>query len=1086
MKSNRQGKGIQLVGALVVLGLAGAGIFAAEPPPYGIIDLGTLPDAPQSHAYGVNELGQVVGVAGTTSSDGVAFLFTDANGNGQSDPGEMIDLGTFGGPQAIAYEVNNLGHAAGMATNDVETNPNGWPTHQGRPFIYRDGELINLGYYPPHDWLTLASAINDLGQVVGRAGDMYTTGLAVLWDPETFEMTSLPNLPGHTRLGRAAFDINNQGIVTGAVSPSDAAFDVVAVIWQEIGGDWEATSLGALPEGAHFKAASVAMAINDVGQVVGWSWASNPDYPEAYPNHAFLVTPEDGSWYRDDDLDGINDLILDLGTLGGMHSNAWGINNSGAVVGYAQHTPGDYHGHAVLWLEGVIYDLNDYIDPNSAWELEKARAINNAGQIVGSGINPAGEKRAFLLTPQPGDCNFNGIPDEQDIAEGTSEDCNDNGTPDECEPDCNVNGVPDDCDIASGTSADCNLNDIPDDCEPDCNGNGVADACDIADGTSTDCTGNGLPDECEPDCNVNGVADSCDLADGTSADCNTNAIPDSCDIADATSPDCNTNGTPDECELPPIGQGPDCNNNAVPDECDIADGTSDDCNANNLPDECEFVDCNSNGILDVCDLANGTSQDQDGSGVPDECDGRGFTLVPVSADCPHTVSGSTIHLEDVGCRITFNIRVSGWDLDEDGMPLLDLYQAQIDSKGFTSGDTGSLSFPWIDIPCAVDADCPGYGAVCEPDGYCETTGAFFVDESDPDWVFFGQDNISVVDISQPDIRVGSLLWNDAIPISDPGYPKYAATLILDVSADATGVFTVGFLPGDCCTFMANPSGSLITVPTLNPATIVLPPDCNGNLVPDSQDISDGTSEDCNGNGVPDECDIAEGRSGDCNDNAMPDECEDCNGNGYADECDLLQGTSLDDDGNGIPDECDAVPTVAAIGGRYIDVTPSPGDEPCAIVIGCPGSISYYATAPDERTGVSRWVSDIDDAAILTPLEWGGTVRIIEEVIRSDTTYDIRADYVGRYVSTAAQVTTPKWGDAVGTFDGQAWTPPNGVVDFLDVTARVDAFKHLPTAPSVWLVDMWPAMPDGTIDFVDIASSVNAFRQLPDPYGVPCP
>ncbi len=54
-------------------------------------------------------------------------------------------------------------------------------------------------------------------------------------------------------------------------------------------------------------------------------------------------------------------------------------------------------------------------------------------------------------------------------------------------PDCNSNGIPDDEDIAGGTSADCNTNAIPDE-------------CDIADGTSLDVNGNGVPDECDIPC----------------------------------------------------------------------------------------------------------------------------------------------------------------------------------------------------------------------------------------------------------------------------------------------------------------------------------------------------------------------------------------------------------------------------------------------------------------------------------------------------------------------------------------------------------------------------------------------------------
>jgi len=110
--------------------------------------------------------------------------------------------------------------------------------------------------------------------------------------------------------------------------------------------------------------------------------------------------------------------------------------------------------------------------------------------------------------------------------------------------DCNENGVPDDVDIATGTSLDCN-------------GNGIPDECDLAAGTSTDCNDNGIPDECDIaagtslDCNANGVPDECDIAIGDSADCNGNGIPDECDIASGFSQDCQPNGIPDECDLAP-------------------------------------------------------------------------------------------------------------------------------------------------------------------------------------------------------------------------------------------------------------------------------------------------------------------------------------------------------------------------------------------------------------------------------------------------------------------------------------------------------------------------------------------------------
>ena len=90
------------------------------------------------------------------------------------------------------------------------------------------------------------------------------------------------------------------------------------------------------------------------------------------------------------------------------------------------------------------------------------------------------------------------------------------------------------------------------------------------------------------------------------------------------------------------------------------------------------------------------------------------------------------------------------------------------------------------------------------------------------------------------------------------------------------------------------------------------PDCNGNGIVDSRDITAGTSEDCNDNGAPDECDLANGASQDCNSNGVLDECDlangtsdDCNGNGMPDECDTASGSSEDCNSNSIPDECES-------------------------------------------------------------------------------------------------------------------------------------------------------------------------------------
>ena len=74
-----------------------------------------------------------------------------------------------------------------------------------------------------------------------------------------------------------------------------------------------------------------------------------------------------------------------------------------------------------------------------------------AGLSAGNGVDPEFYE-TDLSAVGACDCNDNGVPDDVDIAEGTSLDCNNTG-------------VPDDCDIATGVSEDNNGNGIPDECD---------------------------------------------------------------------------------------------------------------------------------------------------------------------------------------------------------------------------------------------------------------------------------------------------------------------------------------------------------------------------------------------------------------------------------------------------------------------------------------------------------------------------------------------------------------------------------------------------------------------------------------------
>ena len=87
----------------------------------------------------------------------------------------------------------------------------------------------------------------------------------------------------------------------------------------------ELRDLGTLPGGDY----SQATAMNDAGQVVGFSYTVPEDYSS---RHAFLW---DGT------------TMYDLGTLGGKASEAVAINNAGDIVGFAENAAGEQH--AALW-----------------------------------------------------------------------------------------------------------------------------------------------------------------------------------------------------------------------------------------------------------------------------------------------------------------------------------------------------------------------------------------------------------------------------------------------------------------------------------------------------------------------------------------------------------------------------------------------------------------------------------------------------------------------------------------------------------------------------------------------------------------
>ncbi|WP_240142394.1 PEP-CTERM sorting domain-containing protein [Nitrosomonas oligotropha] len=123
---------------------------------------------------------------------------------------------------------------------------------------------------------------------------------------------------------------------------------------------------------------SQASGINNSGQVVGMSETTDGD------PHAFITGPN-----------GIG--MIDLGAMGADISYAFDINNMGQAVGIARCDP-YCRENSFVYSDGVMVNLSKLEEViSSGWTHLIARDINDNGQIVGYGILH-GVPQAFLLS----------------------------------------------------------------------------------------------------------------------------------------------------------------------------------------------------------------------------------------------------------------------------------------------------------------------------------------------------------------------------------------------------------------------------------------------------------------------------------------------------------------------------------------------------------------------------------------------------------------------------------------------------------------------------------------------------------------
>jgi probable HAF family extracellular repeat protein len=274
--------------------------------------------------------------------------------------------------------------------------------------------------------------LNDSGQVVGAyaspsgvATFLYsngqTTNLSAAAGMQT-ESGIFPEQAG-VPISAGGLAINNSGVVAGALVPPGDPY--TSFLGNNLGtySQGAVTNLGLPPAGTDAFAAGTPhgityVAMNNSGQIVVMDTQGNP--PALYTNGHF-VSLQNQSFQGFVIASAINNngevvgtargpqmelaaiysngIWKTIGSLGGGRSDAFGINDSGAVVGWSTTSSGVLH--AFLYQNGTMTDLNSLLPASlSGITLFGASSINNLGQIVAfGGTTLGGQMQDYLLTP---------------------------------------------------------------------------------------------------------------------------------------------------------------------------------------------------------------------------------------------------------------------------------------------------------------------------------------------------------------------------------------------------------------------------------------------------------------------------------------------------------------------------------------------------------------------------------------------------------------------------------------------------------------------------------------------------------------
>jgi hypothetical protein len=218
---------------------------------------------------------------------------------------------------------------------------------------------------------------------------------------------------------------------------------------------------------------------------------------------------------------------------------------------------------------------------------------------------------------------------------------------------------------------------------------------------------------------------------------------------------------------------------------------------------------------------------------------------PVSATGNHTIDGNHIDLSPGNAEVTLQVFVSNWDFDGSGRELRGL-QATVDWRGYLGenavppnlgvdlvpigwfeASTELGAFQATEVCSSVDCVFDPTSPTCEwdplsvcPDEPCVDPYPACRDR--PDWVFQGVDFLDVVATRNYAYAwAAAVSTNPPVCMFDDGGRRYLGTLILNVPAGASGMYSVGFYEDPDYSLILDCGGILVMPVRFVPATITI-------------------------------------------------------------------------------------------------------------------------------------------------------------------------------------------------------------------------------------------------------------------------